>query len=264
MMNAFNRLELASLLRSQQDDTHTLEAQLVLDIILSRRFGVAYQPIVDVQAGEVVGYQASACFWTEEKQAISAGAMFAYLHKNPLLLFHTELEMKKLQINHAPDSGLLMLDLDIDSFFEGGEESSNPFLVLFKEHAWSDRELIINIVENHNMADAYRSQRVIEMLQQNGTSVALEDIGVRWGMFSLSAFMDARIIKLNGTALQQLNQKAAQAMVDWLVSAARRIGVNIVMSGIDSCEQFEWAKRMRVDYVQGSLFARNNIRIQHH
>ncbi|HSH73907.1 MAG TPA: EAL domain-containing protein [Methylophilaceae bacterium] len=261
-MNAFNRLEIASLLRSQYRAEQELQATEVLDVIMLQRFGVEYQPIVEVQAGEVIGHQASACFWNSDKEMISAGKMFAYLHKNPLLLFHTELEMKKLQITHAPDNGLLMLDLDIDSFFEGGEESNNPFLVLFKAHAWSERELVINIVENHNMADAYRSQRVIEMLQQSGTPIALEDIGARWGMFSLSAFMDASIIKFNGNILQQFNHKAAQAMVDWLVSAARRIGVSVVMSGVDSCEQFEWAKRMGVDCVQGSLFDRNNIHIR--
>jgi len=262
-MNAFNQLETLSLLQSQYSAEQELQAEDVLDVIMSRRFGVEYHPIVEVQAGEIVGHQASACFWNNRQEAISAGKMFACLHKNPLLLFHTELEMKKLQITHAPGNGLLMLDLDIDSFFEGGESSNNPFLSLFKEHAWSERELIINIVENHNLTDAYRAQRVIEMLQQSGTSIALEDIGVRWGMFSLSAFMDARLIKFNGAALRQLNHKAAQAMVDWLVSAARRIGVNIVMSGVDSCEQFEWAKRMGVDCVQGALFARNNIQTRH-
>jgi len=262
-MNAFNHSELASLLKSQHDSLGMLEAQQVMEVILSRRFGVAYKPIIEVQSGEITGHKASARFWTQQQAVVSPDIMFAYLNKNPLLLFHTELEMKKLQITHAPDSGLLLLDMDIDGFFEGEDDSSNPFLLLFKEHSWSECELIINIVQNHNMTDACRSQRVIEMLQQSGTSLALEDIGIGWGMLSLSAFMDARIIKFNSTSLQQLDQKAAQAMVDWLVSTARRMGVDIVMSGIDNCDQFEWARRMGVDYVQGSLFARNNICIQH-
>jgi len=261
-MNAFNHSELASLLKSQYDSLHILEAEKVLDIILSRRFGVAYKPIVEVQSGEISGHEASAQFWTQQQVAVNPGTMFAYLDKNPLLLFHTEFEMKKLQITHAPESGLLMLNMNIDGFFEGDNDASNPFLLLFKEHAWSERELIINIVQNHHMADACRSQRIIEMLQQTGTSVALEDIGLAWGMFSLSAFMDARIIKFNSTSLQKLNQKAAQAMVDWLVSTARRMGVDIVMNGIDNCDQFEWAKRMGVDYVQGRLFERHNLQIR--
>jgi len=261
-MNAFNRLEIASLLQSKPA-TIPLPTGEVLDIIMSRRFGVNYYPIIDVQSGEVSGHQASASFHTSKQVAVSAGDMFAHLHKNPLLLFHTELEMKKLQVAHAPDDGLLVLDLDIDSLFEGGDNEDNALLQLFKQHAWSERELVINIVENHNLADAYRSQRAIEMLQTSGTAIALEDVGVRWGMFSLSAFMDASIIKFNGNALRAIDDNAANTMVDWLVSAARRIGVSVLMSGVDNCEEFEWAKRMGIDRVQGQLFSKHEVKIRH-
>jgi len=81
-------------------------------------------------------------------------------------------------------------------------------------------------------------------------------------MFSLSAFLDASIIKFNGMELQRLNESAAEATVDWLVSAARRIGVQTIMSGVSDCQQFEWAKRLGVDCVQGRLFNRQNVAIR--
>lgn len=259
-MNALNRLEMHAL--HALSDPAELSADEVLDVILARRFGVEYQPIIDLQGNEIFGYQASARFWAHDQRQLSAGRMFARLHENPLLLFYTELEMKKLQISHHPGGGCLMLDLDIDSFFEGGEALDNPFLRLFKGHAWSEHELIVNVVENHNTADALRSQRMIELLQRSGTSVALEDIGVRWGMFSLSAFLDASVVKFNGMALKQLNEHAAEATLDWLVSAARKIGVQTILDGVSSCEELEWAKRMGVDCVQGELFSRQFVRVR--
>ncbi|WP_137719058.1 EAL domain-containing protein [Methylobacillus flagellatus] len=273
-MNAFHYAELQQLAQLESSavrrealglaavrlDPNGLPAQQVLDIVMSRRFGTDYRPVVDVQSQEVQGYQAKAAFHTASGQRISAGKMFAVLHRNPLLLYHTELEMKKLQIERAPQVGWLMLDLDIDSFMEGGAGQENPFLQLFRQHAWNEPELIINIVENHNLADAARAQQMIVLLQQSGTSVAMEDVGLRWGMFSLSAFVDARVIKFNRQALQGLNPRAAEATLDWLVSAARRIGVQTILDGVASCEHFDWAQRMGVDYVQGRLFARQHIR----
>jgi EAL domain-containing protein (putative c-di-GMP-specific phosphodiesterase class I) len=103
---------------------------------------------------------------------------------------------------------------------------------------------------------------MIALLQQSGTAIALEDVGVRWGMFSLSAFLDASVIRFNGAGLRALNEKAAQATVDWLVSAARRIGVQTIMSGVDACDQFDWAKRLGVDCVQGRLFERQSIQMR--
>lgn len=261
-MNAFTAMERQVLAISQPVEVDHLRADEILDVLLSRRFGVEYKPIIEVQAGEVVGYQAQARFWTAAQQPIPTGAMFACLHRNPLLLYHAELEIKKLQIAQAPASGWLMLNLDIDSFFEAGDDLRNAFLQLLKQYAWSDREIIINIVENHNLADAHRSQRMIALLQQNGTAVALEDMGIRWGMFSLSAFLDASVIRFNGAGLRALNEKGAQATVDWLVSAARRIGVQTIMSGVDSCDQFDWAKRLGVDCVQGRLFERQAVKMR--
>ncbi len=264
-MNAFSAHEYTALTQVPIFP-ESLLPQDILDILIKRRFGVSYQPIISVQAEEVVGYQASARFWTAEHQAVDTGRLFAHLHQNPLLLFHTELELKRLQISAFPfnhqGGGWLMLDLDIDSFIEGGESLDNPFIALFKSHAWTDRDLVINLVENHHTADGQRSQHVIALLQQSGTAVALEDMGVRWGMFSLSAFLDASIVKFNGAALKAMNAEAAQAVVDWLVSAARRIGVQTLMSGIHDCESFEWARKLGVDCVQGPLFARQTIELR--
>lgn len=265
-MNAFNHAELSAIRFNQPLAPLGLSPVELLEVLLEQNFGVEYRPIVSVQAEEVTGYQAAARFWARDMRPLDTGRMFAYLHQNPLLLFHTELQMKRRQIERFPlgqhAANQLMLDLDIDSFMEAEQEPSNPFIELFKLHSWSERELVINLVENHHTADAGRSQRVIELMQQNGIAVAMEDAGVRWGMFSLSAFLDASIIKFNGLELQRLNASAAEATVDWLVSAARRVGVQTLMSGISDCHQFEWAKRLGVDCVQGRLFERQNIAIR--
>ena len=259
-MNALNRAELRVL--HALLDPAALNAEEVLDVILSRRFGVDYRPIVTLQGETLAGYQASARFWTAGQVPLSAGRLFARLHENPLLLFHTELEMKKLQIAHHPGGGYLMVDLDIDSFFEGGETPDNPFLAVFKRHAWSERELVINVVENHTTADALRSQALIELLQRTGTAIALEDVGVGWGMFSLGAFLDASVVKFNGMALKQLNEQAAEATLDWLVSAARRIGVQTILDGVSNSDDMAWARRMGVDCVQGALFSCQSVMIR--
>lgn len=265
-MNAFSHAELSAICMEELGSPQSLSPAEMLGTLIGQHFGVEYQPVVSVQAGDVAGYQAAARFWTKDMRLLDTGRMFAHLQQNPLLLFYTELQMKRLQIDCFPFGqhavNWLILDLDIDSFIEADQSNSNPFIDLFKLHSWSERELVINLVENHHTADAYRSQHVIELLQQNGIAVAMEDAGVRRGMFSLSAFLDASIIKFNGIELQRLNESAAEATVDWLVSAARRIGVQTIMSGVSGYQQFEWAKRLGVDCVQGSLFDRQNVAIR--
>lgn len=262
-MNAFVKQEIKAIgLEAGLDPTLLPPAEL-LDVIFGRRFGVEYQPLVSVQSGQVIGYQATARFWTNTNRLLHTGKMFRCLHRNPLLLFHAEYELKKLQIEKCPATGMLILDLDIDSFLEGGKDQGNPFLKLFKEHIWAEREdLIINIVENADTADALQSQRMVEMLQEAGISVAMEDIGVRWGMFSIGAFIDARVIRFNGLAMQALDQAAARAALEWMLEAAKRIGVQTILGGIDTPAQLDWARGLGVDCLQGPIFNKRNVLIK--
>ncbi|ABE48656.1 EAL domain-containing protein [Methylobacillus flagellatus] len=260
-MNAFNQSELGALLLDREVAPQEMAPNELLDVVMSRHFGTDYQPIVDVQSSEMLGYEARARFWARGGRPIDADKLRMSLRKNPLLLFHLELELKKQQIADFPGEGWLMLDLDMDSFFAGGEGTDNPFLNLFREHAWSDREIIINVVQNHTMQETLRTQHMMDLLQHSGTSVALEDAGLSWGMFSLSAFLDAAMVKFSSRALLDMDGKAAQAMVDWLVGAARKIGVQTVMTGVDTCAALEWARKMRIDCVQGRLFSKQAMQV---
>ncbi|MFL9711212.1 EAL domain-containing protein [Methylobacillus sp. Pita1] len=258
-MNVFNQSEIGALLLDHEIEPHDMAPNELLDVVMARQFGTDYLPIVDVQSIEMLGYEAHARFWARNGRPLNADKLRVSLRKNPLLLFHLELELKKLQIASFPGEGWLMLDLDMDSFFAGGEGEDNPFLGLFKEYAWSEREIVINVVQNHTMHETFRTQHMMDLLQHSGTSVALEDAGLSWGMFSLSAFLDAAMVKFSSRALRELDGKAAQAMVDWLVGAARKIGVQTVMTDVDTCAALDWARKMRVDCVQGRLFSKQNL-----
>src|SRR5690606_31106097 len=129
------------------------------------------------------------------RSVLSPQKMFANLHHDPLLFFQTEFELKKLQIKNCPASvDWLMLDLDVDSLIAGGESMHNPFLALFREHAWTDREIVINLI-NRPDTRAEELQLAVALLEENGIALAVKEMGIRWGNFSLSALLDASMIK---------------------------------------------------------------------
>lgn len=259
-MNAFNHSEMHAL-RLNHGGMHNMVSSEQLGTMIARRFGTCYQPIVDAQSTEMLGYEAHTRYWSRSGDTLDMATLHSGLRHNPLLLLHLELGLKKLQIAAFPGEGWLMLDMDVDSFFAGGEGDDNPFLPMFKEYAWSDREIVVNLVSHGDKQDPWRAQHAMDLLQQSGMTVALEDPGVYWGMFSLGTFLDAAMVKVSSRILQELDEKAAQAMVDWLVGAARKLGVQTVMTGVETCATLDWARKMGMDCVQGPLFARQNLQV---
>ena len=257
-MNAFTQDEWQALAGAEQIAV-PLAAEM-LDIILNRRFGVEYQPIVETQSGEIAGYEALARFHLSDMRQISPMEMFSRLHANPLLLFHVELEMKKLQIALRPRGSQLYLNLDTDSYVQGGTGADNPFIALFREHAYSDAELVVEVIENLDTRDAAQSQRMIDTLLGHGMRVALDDIGATYGLLSLGSLVDATAVKFDWGWLAQMGQAKRRATLEWLIGMARDLGIQTVLEGVETCDDMEQAKRLHVDYVQGFLFSRHFVK----
>ncbi|WP_334108574.1 EAL domain-containing protein [Methylobacillus sp.] len=262
-MNAFNHSEINALRRGRETPVQQrgMISSELLDAMIASQFATCYQPIIDVQSSEVLGYEACTQYRSRGGQTLRADRLYISLRDHPLLLLHLELGLKKMQITEFPGDGWLMLDLNVDSFFAGGEGADNPILALFRKYAWSEREIVVNLVQQDAQQDIWRSQQVMETLQQSGLTVALEDAGICWGMFSLNTFLSVAMVQFSSHALRQLDSKAAQAMVDWLVGAARKLGVQTVMTDVESCATLDWARKLGVDCVQGPLFARQNLQI---
>ncbi len=136
---------------------------VILECLISRRFGVEYQPFISTASGEIVCYEALARFFDAQNTPIAPDCVFEALHDNPLLLLHAELEMKRLQLAEAPPNGLLFVNLDPDSFAAGAtEDGGNLFLPLFAEQR---SRLVIELIENLHLQDVHRSAQMVEALE---------------------------------------------------------------------------------------------------
>lgn len=149
----------------------------------------------------------------------------------------------------GPDQGWLMLDLDPGSFF-ASEVSHNAYLQLFRQYAWSEREIIVNIIGPHRAAGL---QAMAERLQQYGIEIALDAAGLLRGQFSLETLLDASVVIFDSSALK-IGPELAEFSPETLLQVTRDVGIQTIMTGADQPEHYDWARKMGVDGVQGRLF----------
>lgn len=98
----------------QMRATSPLHPHAILDCLISRRFGVEYQPFVSTTTGEVLCHEALARFIDADGGLLPPDQVFEALHDNPLLLLHAELEMKRLQLAEAPQHLALARQMGFD------------------------------------------------------------------------------------------------------------------------------------------------------
>lgn len=257
-MNAFLKEEFRALERTHNlarpaqtvPDLHPHE---MLDILQNRRIGVEYQPVVDTLSGETAGYEALSRFYRANGEAVPPNRVFEMLQENPLLLFHTELEMKKLQILQAPKTELLFLNLDPDSFHAGSTPGGNVFTELFRSHRCPGREIMIEVIENLHIRDVMRTHAMISDFKDADIKVATDDLGVSSGQVSFGSFCDSTFIKFDRAWLTNHGTRKL-AVLKWFHGMARAAGARTVLEGVETLGDLALAHDIGFDCVQGFYF----------
>ncbi len=225
----------------------------ILDIVIARRFGVEYQPVVDTASGDVVGYEALARFRRADGEAVPPNRLFVSLHANPLLLLHVELEMKRLQLVHAPEVPHLFLNLDPDSFHMGEGPRHNLFVELFRRYRRPDRQLTVEVIENLSIQDVERSREMICVLKGAGFGVALDDMDVAGTVVSYDTMSESSVVKFDRSWLVRRTPHRIDAL-RWFIGLSRVFGVRTLLEGVETEADLAFARELGIDWVQGFLF----------
>jgi len=233
---------------------------VLINLLKNQRYGVEYQPIINVTNQEVYAYEALARFFDENNQKMSPDSVYAALHHSPLSLFQVEFEQKQLQLANVPKNFPTFVNLDQDSYFSSGiAGDENPFLRLFTEYKTS--ELVIELIENSEVNDAIMSLSMIDHLSKAGIKTAIDDVFHPQSMISTSVIQLVNYIKLDKHVVANKNKAELLILVRSIIDYAHQAGKQVILEGVETYDDFQFAQQLNVDFVQGFLYREQFINI---
>jgi EAL domain-containing protein (putative c-di-GMP-specific phosphodiesterase class I) len=225
----------------------------LIELVESQRYGVEYQPIVDLKSNEIIAYECLARFSDKNNNKIAPDIIYAALHDSPLTLFQVEYQQKLLQLDYAPEHSDIFVNLDQDSYFSTGEDNANnPFLALFK--SFKNANIVVELIENSEINDAINSLAMIDTLAQSDISTAIDDVCNPLSMVSTSVIQLVDYIKLDKHVVAQKHNSEFMILVEALINYAHSAGKKVILEGIESTSDIAFASQINVDYVQGFLY----------
>ena len=198
------------------NNTNTLTATCLIELIETQRFGVEYQPIIALDSNEIFAYESLARFYDKQKTPIPPDIVYSSLHESPLSLFQVEYQQKILQLAHAPSNVDIFVNLAQDSYFSTGViNQENPFLKLFKSHKKST--IIVELIENSEINDAIMSLAMIDTLSKNNIATATDDVCNPQSMISTAVIQLVEFIKLDKDVLVNKTNRTFLSLVKSLI-----------------------------------------------
>jgi EAL domain-containing protein (putative c-di-GMP-specific phosphodiesterase class I) len=216
----------------------------------TRPVRMVFQPIVDIQTGTAVGYEALARFATRLTTSPSPWfhAAAGTPHAAPLeaVLIREALHARAdlpagtfVAVNVTP---ALLPDPDVLRAFGTGGDLS---------------DVVIELTEHAPVLNDKALREAVAVLRQRGARMALDDVGVGWA--GLKQVMDLRpeIVKLDHALVTEAQtDPVRQAIARMMLDLCSRLGLDLLVEGVETYAELDLFAGMGVPLAQGWVFGR--------
>lgn len=221
----------------------------ILDEVLSRPGGLRphFQPVVDLQRGEVCGYEALARFTGHD--GLRPGEVFAAAEWHGLGgVLEAQMVREVLATRpHLPASRFVAVN------------ASPRALVAPEVHdafAEADRldRVIVEVTEQTD-ADVEALSAELEALRERGALIAVDDAGAGYGSLTRITALRPDFVKIDRGLVANLDAEPAKAaVVQTLGELAARIDAWLIAEGVERMEELDALMDLGVPLAQGFAF----------
>ena len=117
----------------------------------------------------------------------------------------------------------------------------------------SPSRLEIEVTEGVFLDHSARALAHLTSLRESGIRVALDDFGTGYSSLSYLTNFPVDKIKIDRSFVQNLERREDQAIVEAMLTLARRLSIEVTAEGVETAEQALALRRRRCDTIQGYL-----------
>ncbi len=115
--------------------------------------------------------------------------------------------------------------------------------------------LRIEITETAALSDRPRAIQVLTELRSLGVSVALDDFGTGYATFASLRSLPIDVVKIDQSFIVSLPDRASETVVHSVIDLAGVLGLQVVAEGVELPEHLDFIRTAGVDLAQGYLFS---------
>ena len=226
-------------------------------IILERRLYPVFQPIVDLQAGSILGYE-----------GLIRGPSDSPLHA-PVNLFEQAIRCgrgvlldqtcRRVTMERFVECQLpewLFLNVNPESLL-APEHRPGETLSYLKQIGLNPERIIIELTETQPFTSYQALREATEHYRRHGFRIALDDLGEGYSNLRLWSELRPDFVKLDKHFVQQIHRDPLkEQFVRSVVDIARQSGALVIAEGIEQASELRVLRSLGVTYGQGYLIAR--------
>ena len=237
--------------KDMMTSSRTSYVDLLSVVLVKRTVQTVFQPIVNVQNGSVLGYEALS---RPEGYAPTASidGMFDAARRTGYLA-ELDLLCRRAAIKRAaklPAGSLLFLNISSGMLLKPSQALSQ-LLTLLGKAGRSPDTTVLEISEREHIRDLERLMIVVEEYRREGLRFAVDDLGEGHATFELMAASGAEFLKVGRTLTASATRADAMAAIRAAVIYAKATHAQVIAEGVENDRARDEVTGLGIVFGQG-------------
>ncbi|MES1930553.1 diguanylate phosphodiesterase [Salinisphaera dokdonensis CL-ES53] len=223
---------------------------------LDFEFTMAFQPIIDVAAGEVFAHEALVRGINGE----GARDILNRVKPHSLYRFDQACRIRALEIAHRLGCDRPVSINFLPNAVYEPEACIQATLKLAGELGWPLAQIMFEVTETEHVRDRQHLQRIVESYRAMGFLTAIDDFGAGYANLELLVDMQPDVVKADRHLIIDIDRNPRrQAIVESLVIMGKKLGITLIAEGVETLAEARWLYQRGIHLQQGFLYARPQI-----
>lgn len=222
-----------------------------------------FQPIYDIKRG-TINHAEALLRWNHHSLGIISPLEFIPIAEKtkeiiPITEWIVSDVLEKISVWNK--SGLDNLAVSINLSKISLEKRSDEFVARLSQQLQESgvlpSRIIFEITESTLLEDKDDVINASQLLRGIGVKLALDDFGTGYSSFASLQDYPLDIAKLDQSFIRSIETSARkQLVVESMISIMHALGLDVVIEGVETKEQFDYLVNIGSDYIQGYLFSK--------
>ncbi|WP_169789834.1 putative bifunctional diguanylate cyclase/phosphodiesterase [Actinoplanes subtropicus] len=222
-----------------------------------------YQPIVDIDGGEVVGFEALAR-WEHPVRGLLAPSVFIDVAEETGLIVPLGARMLSLACaqtarwrRERPDFAGIHVAVNVSGTQFGHPSFVPTVTAVLADTGLDPGALWLEITETSIMADAEAAAETLGAIRALGVHLAIDDFGTGYSSLTYLRRFPVETLKIDRSFVAGVGRdREDEAIVDMILGLARALGLDVVAEGVETTAQLAYLRRLGCAFGQGYHFGR--------
>lgn len=242
----------------------TVEVEQALDSAIKQKsLEVYYQPIYSSSQDEITSAEALVRLIDEKLGFVSPAEFIPIAEKNGRIIALGNQVLEKTcqfiseKLLNAPDNRIEEIHINISAIQCMQPDMAEQIIALVEKYQVPPRMIYLEVTEQATMSATYLMKEHMRKLGEKGIRFALDDYGTGNSNCSYLIDFSFQKVKFDRSMMQAyFEQENARIILQNEIGTLKKLGISVVVEGIETLEQVKEVEHQKVDYIQGYYFAK--------